>query len=464
MTIITLLHVHVLKHTYMYELHQLLIYLTGGNKADALISKTTIPANVLSQGEEKVICKSRNAILSRTSSRRAYPQSQVITLPYNAGQTSNGAGEVKIVTNSIKGNAPLRGVSSLRAPTTFTVPVQFLPCTHATTETHDVKPNKPIESKLIKGILKSPMENSKGPSTSGAVANIVNSIVSKTRPVPMCTTSQKYVVMPVIRPGDSGSKSYILVNTTPRHVVGCQNSTPLVIKRTVPTSTPMTAMHSSFTKHLKSNCCTAVISAAVDTVSKWLGCNRDIMGKTLIGVADKFWISKDVQALLSSYKHQPTEHIALKWIAITLMLLTKKRMRHVVTDGRPIPHYLFFMWNNLRSFFTVYEGCLLLVRQQRILTKSEIGPNELQFEDGVFNHVVRNIFLAYNSFMDEDLPLPDNLSELLKLLESLDDDCNTGASRPGRSNHLVSNITTVLSAEGSTMPQIGGTMNKQHKK
>lgn len=332
-------------------------------------------------------------------------------------------------------------------------------------------------TKRIEGLLNNPSCSSTNDNTkSHKVSAIVSNIVSRTPKAILTNSAQKYLVMPVLHsPSNRSYPSYIrymLVNAAsvrksdasnfPNPQLSNQRTlTPRLIEpiRQRPNARHIT-QRTTFT--IRSPMCTAMITATVDTVNKWMGCNRDILSKTLVGVAEKLNVATMVTILLIKHREAHNEHVAMKWIGIALMLLTKHRIKQMVGDsGSPVPSILYHMWNNLKSFFTVYEGCLQLVQQHRkTLSEDSVNSaNYLNMEDNAFDSMIGHIFTAYTKNTGEELPQTSDLTQLDQFIEGLND-----ASYPQvKSKNQVcrdAHITTTMS-DG---PRTSADITNQYKR
>lgn len=122
-----------------------------------------------------------------------------------------------------------------------------------------------------------------------------------------------------------------------------------------------------------------------------------------------------------------------------LLLLTKRRILQSAskTGTSIIPGNLYSMWNNLPSFFTVFEGCLLLAKKSGVNGVSKV---ELNQEDNVFEIVVDQIFSACTSAHNEYLPIPQDLETFCQFLETLH--TRKPSYRVGCRNSITSISTT----------------------
>lgn len=365
--------------------------------------------------------------------------------------------------------------SGCPTPTAISSSIKELPVTqnqkpcNCKTSAHSAK---------IKGLLDQPV-----PSTAKAhnVTSVVNRLLSRSEK----PSQQKYVVMPVIQSCTSianGATSqpcvkYVLVNANflpqcfPKYnktrpserVTNCAKAT-LTKTKAMPQQRPLfiePRQISGQTQHFhtqirhNSGCCKAVISSNLDTVAKWLDCNRDMVRQTLLKVSEKLYVVDSVSALFSKFRGRTAEHIALKWIGIALMLLTKHQiMQAIGMSGKPIPSSLYYMWSNVRNFFAIYEGCLRLVKAQRSSVTSYDTLEALSMEDNTFKEVLGRIFTEYNRYSATH-PVPTgNLIELAKFIEVLEDE--QGTHNLDKRSRTGYGITSVLNNATPFQPCLYG--------
>lgn len=339
----------------------------------------------------------------------------------------------------------------------------------------------PKSAKKIQGLL----ENDEGPSTSTVPSNErsqeVSTIVSKilastSKATSSKTPAQKFVVMPVLHaPMPHGSQRpsfrYMLVNTRqaqPTYSAFPASRYPApyfgarVPNATVPVILRQRSLIGTANLTPKQSCQTVVRTAA-DTVRQWLDRNRDILSKTLVNVAEKLNVATIVTILLLKNQDAYNEHVCMKWVGIALMLLTKYRIKEAVGPNNrwAIPTVLAHMWNNLKSFFTVYEGCLQLVKESRKHSPIALtnAARDLQIEDQAFEDMLGHIFLAYTKSNGEELPEPTNLRELDDFIAGLNE---TVSPPPRTKSNRGAHIKSVLTTGQKTSADIT-TRYKRHK-
>ena len=340
---------------------------------------------------------------------------------------------------------------------------QKLPSTHHKTSSYDSK---------IRNMLDKPL-----PQTTKATN--VDSIVADILTAPKKPTPQKYVVMPFIEPPAAHNKNaatarpsikYFLVNATPSpdcsvglkalpiDVLKKLNSklkTPVDDKVISKAATPAltTVQPSKKRTHYQANTTCCVISSTVDTMTKWLNCNRDVLHKTLFSVTDQLKMTGVVAIMLLKFRKQPSELATLKWVGIALMILAKHMIiRAIGTTGKPIPKSLYNTWNSLCSFFTIFEGGLKIAKADPS-KDTDTAADTLSVEDDAFKEVVETIFTEYNRiYSSAKVPTTSDLHKLAEFIETLEDCQQTILNKRKSTNDH--GITSVLDVSPQYVPPV----------
>jgi len=304
-------------------------------------------------------------------------------------------------------SSPTPGSSSSQAITP-TLPVRLTRL--GTAQSMDLATNPKTvsisSSQRIKGLLQAPIMSTND--SSNNVSSIVSTIVSKAKP-------QNYVVLPLLNTTGNGKPvrpgKYILMSTSKTARI-----TPITSDK-IPGAT---RIMSGNTGKIKTPFCTAVISVTVDTVSKWLDCNRDMLYKTVQGIAEKLKISKVTKELLTGCAKTESEPITLKWVGIGLMLIIHKLMTITSFNGVPLSAMVWSAWIELKAFFHAFEGCLLLVRKQRVFKGTAIDVDK---EDAIFEQVLPKLFKVYS---EVGIEMPDNMNSLLAFMSEINTEATNG--------------------------------------
>lgn len=348
------------------------------------------------------------------------------------------------------------------------------------------KPSTSSNSRIIQGLLNEPTSVS---NKSTKVVSMVNDILScsenVSRSAATAVPNQKYVVMPVLQPAKSGANrmpsqvKYVLVNAAsiPRPLPMITSKSicgpiPLLVRPRAAVALSPRVPGAGFCYPVFCRppvCCTAVISSEVNTVRKWFSCNRDMISKTLISIATKLNVSVTVALLLSASRNKESEHVVVKWIGIALMLLTKHQVKEATGyTGGPIPSSLYHMWNHLRSFFSMYEGCLKIVRRERsLLSRTDRFLQELRTEDKAFEEIIGKVTMEYNRVTPgKNIPTPNELDKLCDFIGSLTDSACLNVDTTRNDNGITSILQQNLSYKHrptSRQMVYGSTLNDSTK-
>lgn len=289
------------------------------------------------------------------------------------------------------------------------------------------------------------------------VSQVVNKFILS--PSSHHSFAPKFVMMPVQQPANKleapkSQLKHMVINTklvSPSiHATGSKFTTPYsMLTKPHPSSSNSSAHRTRnmqpycFTNFCPTPaaCCTAVICPVMDTVEKWLNCNRNLLYKILSSVATSLNLLKATLEMLNKHKERSTEHRVLKWVGISLLLLTRYKIKNVLSTGSPMPGYLYGMWGQLNNFFTIYEGCLRIVRTKRRQAASPVDFSNLRQEDQTFEEVINYMFRQYNKVDTKaGLPTTNNMHLLSNFIAGLDVELQNEQSTGEQSNRRITSV------------------------
>ena len=231
-----------------------------------------------------------------TSALSACPELATCNRHRTASSTPNGLSELPTGQKSDPGRPQI---------------LRTKPRRHTLSGSDLLNPYKRTSRNTIKETLRQPAVEDAD--TRCSVSSIVNNIVSQANPAGK--QSHKYLIVPLVQTSPAADnedhvRQYILINSLrdDNRPTGSRQQTD---------STSGYRQPATNSKRRGQPVCTAVISATVDTVSKWLACNRDILTRTLEGVAEKLGVHATVRRILAENVETVEEQKILKWVAIT---------------------------------------------------------------------------------------------------------------------------------------------------